>query len=82
MSEQLTQADLFKIMMDNANNSQLVLTSISSSTEVSAGVLGDHKGNLYQSPFIANTVEVELRLIMRKKVFLEINELLSKVIRS
>jgi len=82
MSEQLTQTDLFKVMMDNATNSQLVLTSISSSTEVSAGICGDMKGNLYQLPLIADTVEIELRLTMRKKVFLEINELLSKVIRS
>lgn len=82
MSEQLTQLDLFKVMMDNATNNQLVLTSISSSTEVSAGVCGDHQGNLYQLPLIADTVEIEIRLTMRKKVFLEINELLSKVIRS
>lgn len=82
MSEQVTQIDLFKVMMDNATNNQLVLTSINSSTEVSAGICGDHQGNLYQLPFIADTVEVEIRLTMRKKVFLEINELLSKVIRS
>lgn len=82
MSEQLTQIDLFKVMMDNATNNQLVLTSIRSSTEVSAGICADHQGNLHQLPFIADTVEVEIRLTMRKKVFLEINELLSKVIRS
>lgn len=82
MSEQLTQADLFKVMMDNAINNQLVLTSINTSTEISAGICGDHQGNLFQLPMIADTVEIELRLTMKKKVFLEINELLSKVIRS
>ena len=52
------------------------------STNVSSGIMGDGMGNLYGCPFIADTVEVELRLTMKRKVFLELNELLSKVVRS
>jgi hypothetical protein len=82
MSEQLSQADLFEVMMANSTNGQLRLVGITSSTEVSSNILGDHKGNLYGCPFMADTVEIELRLTMKRKVFLEINELLSKVVRS
>ena len=82
MSKQPTQADLFKLMSNNSTNGQLVLSNINMSTNVSSGVMGDGMGNLYGCPFIADTVEVELRLTMKRKVFLELNELLSKVVRS
>lgn len=82
MSDQLTQADLFKLMLDNSTNGQLVLTGINASTDVSSNIIGDGLGRLYNAPFIADTVEVEIKFTMRRKVFSELNDLLSKVIRS
>jgi|APGre2960657404_1045060.scaffolds.fasta_scaffold119409_2 hypothetical protein len=77
----VTQKELFQMMLDNSNNGQLQICRVDSSASILTDICGDHKGNMFALPFRSDEVVLDVSIKMKREVFLQINELLSRVMR-
>lgn len=75
----VTQKDLFGILLENAENGQVQVTNINSDTSIFADLIGDGRGNLFATPFRSDQVDLSISLRMKREMFLQISDLLSKV---
>ena len=75
----VTQKDLFGLLLENAENGQVQIKSISSDTHIFTDLIGDGRGNLFATPFRPDHVELNISIKMKRDMYLQISDLLSKV---
>jgi hypothetical protein len=76
----VTQKDLFGLLLENSENGQVQVNSISSDTHIFADLIGDSRGNLFATPFRSDQVDLNISIRMKREIYLQISDLLSKVI--
>lgn len=77
----LTQSDLFSLLSTLARSNKLSLTKIKSDANIEGSIMADGRGNLYNCGFMQNNVNLNLNFTMKRDAFLQVNDLLSKVIK-
>jgi hypothetical protein len=77
----ITQKELFQMMLDNSDNGQLQIYRVNSTADILADICGDSKGNMFSLPFRSDEVVLDISIKMKREVFLQISELLSRVMR-
>lgn len=77
----LTQSDVFSLLLALAKSNKIVLSNIKSDANIEGNIIVDGKGNLCNYGFTQNDVNLELTLTMKRDAFLQVNNLLSQVIK-
>jgi hypothetical protein len=75
----VTQEDIFKLLLENSKNGQAQISRVDVDTSVFADICGDHKGNLFSTPFRYDEINLNISFKMKRSAFIEVNELLSRV---
>jgi len=75
----ITQEDFFKLLLENSRNGQVQIARVDVNTSVFADICGDHRGNLFSTPFRYDEIDLNISLKIKRNVFVQVNELLSKV---
>ena len=75
----VTQEDLFRLLLENSKNGQAQISRVDVDTSVFADICGDHKGNLFSTPFRYDEINLNILFKIKRSAFVQVNELLSRV---
>jgi len=75
----VTQEDLFRLLLENSKNGQAQISRVDVDTSVFADICGDHKGNLFSTPFRYDEISLKVSFKIKRNAFVQVNELLSRV---